>query len=255
MRLPTKQILLELGLSERSNDYQFMHRVYQHGITPYSNRLLQYGFKNNRLVLDAGCGFGQWAIALSGLSSHVECLDLDRVRVNVLDKILELNEILNINAQLGKLEALPYASEGFDLIFCYSAIHYSETTCVAREFFRTAKSGGLVYICSNGLGWYLSNIAENRKKTIDYDPFRDALKTLNRTFQFYENDHSSDNHPKIISSSKLNAIMASVGFELIYTGPEGSYSLNGFLDTIHRPFFIGSFHGIEAVYESVFRKP
>ena len=50
------------------NDAAFLSRVYQTGLTKYQERLRAISFYGLRHVLDAGCGFGQWTLSLSGLN-------------------------------------------------------------------------------------------------------------------------------------------------------------------------------------------
>ena len=46
------------------NDKLFIQRVFSKGLDSYINRLEAIGFTKKSKVLDAGCGYGQWSIAL-----------------------------------------------------------------------------------------------------------------------------------------------------------------------------------------------
>ncbi|MDP2193596.1 MAG: hypothetical protein Q8K36_03625, partial [Alphaproteobacteria bacterium] len=59
----------------------FFQRVYSKGIAPYVERLQQYKFEKYERILDAGCGYGQWSLALSQLNKEVYACDADHKRV------------------------------------------------------------------------------------------------------------------------------------------------------------------------------
>jgi len=58
------------------NAAAFLERVYGGGFEKYSTRLSQHGFRGFCRVLDAGCGFGQWTLALSWMNQSVEAVDI-----------------------------------------------------------------------------------------------------------------------------------------------------------------------------------
>ena len=53
------------------NDSLFVERIFHGGIEKYLRRLNAIELKNFDNVLDAGCGFGQWSIALSQTNGTV----------------------------------------------------------------------------------------------------------------------------------------------------------------------------------------
>ena len=74
------------GLSQR--DSLFFNRIYAGGLQKYIDRLEAIGFSGQGAnVLDAGCGFGQWSLAMSSLIGYVVGIDVSAVRVEAVKKI------------------------------------------------------------------------------------------------------------------------------------------------------------------------
>ena len=82
----------------------------------YIDRLEAIGFSGQGAnVLDAGCGFGQWSLAMSSLIGYVVGIDVSAVRVEAVKKI-SLN-IENVEFQKGSISKLPFPDNHFDFVF------------------------------------------------------------------------------------------------------------------------------------------
>lgn len=66
------------------NDRLFLQRIYADGLDKYTDRLQAIGFAEHEHVLDAGCGYGQWSLALAGMNQAVSACDISPLRVNFL---------------------------------------------------------------------------------------------------------------------------------------------------------------------------
>src|SRR5579863_2089807 len=86
----------------------FVKRIYKDGLARYERRLMQYGFVGLDNVLDAGCGFGQWSLALAGLNRMVEACDESADRIDVVAAMASTLGIGNLNARQASLYKLPY---------------------------------------------------------------------------------------------------------------------------------------------------
>ena len=71
------QLLLALNTESDA----FLRRVYADGLGKYADRLSQHGLSGCSRVLDAGCGYGQWGLALAADCDRVEAVDVDADRL------------------------------------------------------------------------------------------------------------------------------------------------------------------------------
>jgi 2-polyprenyl-3-methyl-5-hydroxy-6-metoxy-1,4-benzoquinol methylase len=69
------------------NDEYFFKNCYSKSIEKYIERLKQIDFSERGTVLDFGCGYGQWAFALSQLNLKVIAYDYDQKRIKICNKI------------------------------------------------------------------------------------------------------------------------------------------------------------------------
>lgn len=136
------------------SDYerQFVRAEFGPGLAYYVHRLDRLMLSGNR-VLDAGCGMGQWALALAQRFQHVDAVDRNRQRLAVLKALIQRLAIFNLHAYAASLEQLPCADATFDAIFCYGVIMFTDVVKVLREFHRVLRPGGRVYLCLNADGW------------------------------------------------------------------------------------------------------
>lgn len=137
---------------ESDYEREFVRTEYGAGLSYYLSRLDRLMFGGGR-VLDAGCGAGQWSIALSQRFEHVEALDMKPARLEVLTRVAGLAKIGNIGVREGSIEALPYPERSFDAVFCYGVMMFTAMERTLGEFNRVLRPGGRVYVCLNADGW------------------------------------------------------------------------------------------------------
>ena len=155
----SEQIIEQVSLQLRSEfDRDFLRRVYSTPLEFYIHRLSAVEFHGLERVLDAGCGFGQWALGLSELNTTVHGIDINESRVKTADEIACRLNRKNIFITQASIDSLPYSNCVFDGVFCFSSIYFTNYVIVLREFFRVLKPQGKLYICTNGLGWYIYNL-------------------------------------------------------------------------------------------------
>jgi SAM-dependent methyltransferase len=208
-----------LGASH--NDAAFANRIYKDGLQPYINRLKQYEFQEYNHVLDAGCGFGQWSIALSTLNTQVSSCDAASNRVQYLSDLINLNNIKNINPREGVIDQLPYQDETFDAVFCYGVIFLTPWKTSLSELIRVLKPKGKVYVNANGLGWY-KNLWYNRPNaTTDYDPKEIAAHTLLNTYKYETNQTVHFPASLLIEPTQIINELRNLGMKNIVWDGEG----------------------------------
>jgi SAM-dependent methyltransferase len=150
MDFPPAHTLEALTSSEYERD--FLRLEFGPGLQYYLDRLDQIQFAGDA-VLDAGCGAGQWSIALSQRFGRVAALDQKPDRLATLDRVAREMAILHIDIRQGSVEKLPYPDQRFDAVFCYGVIMFTRVPEVLREFFRVLRPCGRAYICLNADGW------------------------------------------------------------------------------------------------------
>ena len=203
------------------NDVKFLERIFAKGIAPYMNRLKQYGFQNIDNVLDAGCGFGQWSLALAQMNNRIYSCDSDHKRIEMLKAISSGNEINNIEARIGFIDTLPYKNEQFDAVFCYGVIFITPWRLSIKELVRVLKPGGRIYVNANGLGWYKNLWYTEHNKATDYDPQKLAAETWLNTFNYNRGNKVDFPVNIIIEPSEILKELESLNMKEIQWDGEG----------------------------------
>jgi len=95
---------------------------------------LMQNVPENGFVLDAGCGNFQYANVIKKVSEKIICLDI----TNPGKDLTQDNMFL-----LGSIEKLPFKSNTFDFIYCFSVLQFIENNpSVIKELYRVLKPGG-----------------------------------------------------------------------------------------------------------------
>lgn len=247
-----KNKLTKLQKSYRSqfgeNEKLFMQRIFKDGIEKYVARLEAIGFAGNEKVLDAGCGYGQWSLALSILNKFIEACDISTLRTNFLKNLSKELKISNLNIRQSGISVMPYEQATFDAIFCYGVIFLTDWRKSLTEFARVLKPNGTLYINANGLGWYMFLWQEEHNKAIDYDPKVIAAKSLADTIRYEREKVYEEGMNLIIEPKMLTRELSSLGFKSIELKSEGSIQVN---KKSEKPlsFFKGKYKGQTGVYE------
>ena len=237
------QLWDSLGARLSPNGSAFLSRIYSDGLSKYKQRLVSLGFSDRQLVLDAGCGMGQWTMALADMSKSVHGLDVSLERIEVARLITASVGLQNISYSVGRLERLQFPDSCFDGIFCYSVLYLTDFERVLREFSRILTPGGILYICSNGLGRFLYEVIKCPNPTVDFNPRRYGLLTLRNTLLRKRTGLSIASGAVATSRQRTCRLLEDLGFEILGSGPEGSVRESG------RSFHPAKYFGLENVFE------
>lgn len=239
----------ELDLSPR--DLEFRSRVLEGDRRRYSRRTDRLGFLGRGLVLDVGCGFGQWTEALAASNRIVIGIDVFHARVASASKRPmgsgKHREPLFLTASM---ECLPIRSGSADGLFCYSALFAVDPRKALKEFARVAAPGCLLYVSTNAIGWYLNMMFEARHATSGFDPVSVGMLAVTESVRFFASGIRGLGE-LAIPSDTLTSWLEQVGFEVLGVGPEGTL---GAPVAEGNSFFPASFGGEEAVYEVLARR-
>jgi SAM-dependent methyltransferase len=226
-----------------ANTLAFLGRVYAEGLQKYAYRLRGLGFSGRDRVLDAGCGMGQWTMALASMNKSVHGLDVSSSRIDVARVITASVGLQNINYSVGQLENLQFADSCFDGVFCYSVLYLTDFERALREFSRVIAAGGILYICSNALGRFLYEIIKRPNPAADFNPRRYGLLTLRNTLLRKRTGLSGATGAVATSRRRTCRMLENFGFEILGAGPEGSVGKCG------RSFHRAKYLGLENVFE------
>jgi ubiquinone/menaquinone biosynthesis C-methylase UbiE len=139
------------------------------------------------MVLDVGCGTGNYAAALIE-TIHCSCWGLDPSE-QMLTRARE--RIPSAHVQVGKAEQLDFSAESFDLVFSVDVIHHvNDRPAFFREAYRVLKKGGQICTVTDS-----EDIIHRRRPLSNYFP-----ETVEVELQRY---------PRILD---LRTMMVSAGF-------------------------------------------
>jgi SAM-dependent methyltransferase len=235
------------------NDALFLSRIFGDGIGKYVERVQAIGFANYECVLDAGCGFGQWSLALAQVNQSVSACDISSLRIDVVGEVAKELAVTNIDLCVCGIDSLPYAAASFDAVFCYGVIFLTPWRKTLSELTRVLKPGGTLYVNANGLGWYMFLWQEEHNMADDYDPKAVAARTLFDTLRYDREGHYEPGMNFLIEPLDLENELRQLGFTNIQTDHEGCLHLDANSPKA-KPFFKGEYCGQVGVYEVVAKK-
>lgn len=232
------------------NDRRFLRRVYETPAAVYEARVSAVGFAGRTCVLDAGCGFGQWTLALARVNDRVEAVDASPDRLGVLERMAAAAGLGNIRTQRGRIESLPFEDEAFDAVFCYGVIFCADWKSALAEFGRVLGPAGRLYVTGCGLGWYL-HLWKNRPNAADdHDPRETAALSFRNTLEYARSGRPPKHGHVIIEREEMELEMRRHGLTIVDSGYEGTISLNADAPP-PQPFFRGEYEGHPGGYEIV----
>lgn len=230
---------------------QFFTRIFSTSRVTYEQRLRQINFTNKKIILDAGCGYGQWTAGLSDLNNDVCAIDMDSNKLKIATTVLAKNTKRPM-FQCGSIENLPYKNETFDAIFSYSVLYWTNYEKTLKEFFRILKPSGLVYFVTNGIGWSLYNLFSGHSSADDFNARTHALKTIFSTIKYSITKKRDVGQSHFMSKKWVKNFMTDIGFNSITINDEGY--LNFHNDVSLHPFYRRKFLGTTNVFEVLAQK-
>ena len=207
----------------------------------YEVRLRELGFSGYTSVLDAGCGMGQWSLAMAKLNSHVTGADINVGRLLVAKDIANTMAVKNVKFQFSGAERSPYDDESFDAVFCYSVFMFTHMPSALAEFNRVLKPGGRIYLNVNSFGWYFHLLIDRGIKKLDFTMVKTSLRMLLKTWLGKKRN-------VMVSPRRLREMLVQAGFEVTAIGPEGTITAEGAPGSVQSKY-PSSFYSYPAVTE------
>ena len=146
------------------------------------------------------------------------------------------------------LETLPFQGGYFDRVLCYSVLNLAHYEKSIEEISRVTKSGGLVYISTNGIGRYIYDIVECPNPAPDFNPRKYGALTLWNTLIGKRRGLSPQTGGVVTSKLRTIGLLRHNGFEIIDSGPEGQ--LRGGTES----FLSGRYWGLVSTFDVLARK-
>lgn len=203
-------------------DDDFIKMEFGPGLSYYRQRLGQLLFEG-RSVLDAGCGMGQWAVALAGRYERVVALDPNPARLRVARRLAAELGSGNVDCLCGRIESLPFPEASFDAVFCYGVIMFADLDRALAEFHRVLEPGGRVYLCLNADGFSLQLLNER----LDPGARRAGAETLYNTFWRRAREAGIDADLAPWRRRLMGTVRGRLGRRLLGPGPVGQAILAG----------------------------
>ncbi|XFA74196.1 class I SAM-dependent methyltransferase [Thermosynechococcaceae cyanobacterium Okahandja] len=235
------------------NDQLFLKRIYRERLDKYVARLEAIGFSGHRDVLDAGCGYGQWSLALASINQSVSACDISTHRIEFVNVLCQQLGVNNISTRISSIDKMPYESNRFDAVFCYGVIFMTPWLESLKELARVLKPGGLLYVNANGLGWYIFLWKEEHNKADDYDPRAIVARTFADTLKYNRQGYYELGTHLIIEPEQMRSELQKLGFIDIKIASEGCLHLNKAAPA-PKPFLKGVYQDEVGVYEVVATK-
>ncbi len=227
---------------------EFHKRIWQTDFDIYRNRIENIDFTNFENILDAGCGFGQWSLALSEKNTCVFSIDSDKQKIDDLKFIASELNIGNVSAKVEEIGSTGFQDNFFNAVFCYSVIYLTDYKKTIKEFARILKLGGMLYLCSNGLGWYLHNlIGQIDTSVLDHQQM--AIDAIRNTINYLTGKEYDDSKQLITQGSAIVQELEEAGFYIDFYGGEGTFS--AILGSKNLSFYQPEYFGEEGVYEII----
>lgn len=238
------------------NDNLFIGRAYNDGnLDKYRARIRAIGFVDQKLVLDAGCGFGQWSVALSEVNSQIIATDIDQNRIQIAADISRNLGIDNINYSVTSMNGAELRAGDFDAIFSYNALALSPFRQTLKDFHRLLRVGGCLYFNAYDLGWMIHNILESHNPAADFDPRQWGIDSIRHTLTYLGGANFTQRTPRdsmLIPQELVISDLLSIGFEILSVCGDGMTSTFG--EYGQQPFFVDQKYGLPAVYEVLCKK-
>ena len=220
VRVPGLMVAMERELGP--NALGFLKRVYRDGLDRYRARISAVGLNNRKHVLDAGCGLGQWSLALALDCARVTGIDFAQERTTVCRHLALATQCENAGFVAGSLERLPFATGSFDGAISYSVLYFTDYRRAIAEVGRVLRPGALFYLSTNSVGRYLYDIVHNPYPAPDFNPRAYGLRSLANTLLGRRTDLSTRAGTTAMSPKGTVRALQSAGFEVLACGPEGS---------------------------------
>ena len=146
---PEQYGVRDRNLADRWEVYRYMRKPIE-----FSDVLDPLGLEGDEVILDVGCGDGQWLMHLAQERVHTGRLigmDIYSDRLSETMYEFEMSEVENVDFVTGRAEDLPFAEDSIDVALCLFMLYHAEDRSAALdELKRVVKPDGLIVVSTSG---------------------------------------------------------------------------------------------------------
>jgi len=133
---------------------------YKVGIDDYLGVLKKHGITNKKMILDVGCGPGQWTVASAILNSNGLLYGIDNKEqfLEIAEKYKDFYKLDNCFFSKMSYADLPdhFEQGSFDVILCNSVLQYIDYERAIDIYSKLLKEGGILLLFWNtAFGYYI----------------------------------------------------------------------------------------------------
>lgn len=122
------------------------------GLDYYKNRIAGFGLSGSLLV-DVGCGTGNWSIASADYFSRVIGFDMRQNRIDVAKQMQQFVKVANIDFMVSDATKMPLHDGQADCVLVYNILPYiPRWHLVLAEAHRILRTGGVLWCAWADIG-------------------------------------------------------------------------------------------------------
>ena len=210
-------------LIEHSPDEYYKY-ILQFTSDQFRQRVDMVGFRDADHVLDAGCGYGQWSVALAEANRRVSACDRDPGMLKIAGAMARRGGVADrTDLRSHDLNApLPYADASFDAVWCWGVIMFVDRDLALREFNRVLRPGGRLLLGAvNSTGrWAYKLVSAANPLRYDRIVVSMSLRALREGRRF-------DAFPSLLTTRMAPGFLKHYGFEVLAAGIDGCIDTSG----------------------------
>jgi SAM-dependent methyltransferase len=210
-------------LAEHSPDEYYKY-IFQFTMDQFRERVDMVGITDADHVLDAGCGYGQWSVALAEVNRRVSACDRDPGMLRIAEAIARRCGVSDrIDLRSHDLNSpLPYDDASFDAVWCWGVIMFVDRDLTLREFNRVLRPGGrllLGAVNSTGRWAYKLVSAAN--------PLRYDKMVVDMSLRALREGRRFDAFPSLLTTRMAPDFLKHYGFEVLAAAVDGHIDARG----------------------------
>jgi SAM-dependent methyltransferase len=227
----------------------FSRAQWEMGLDYYERRLAAFGLSGTLLV-DLGCGTGNWSIAAAHSYSRVVGIDASAERIRLAERIQRVFQYSNVQFVHGStLSEASVENGSVDCIVIYNTLQYLPTRkAVIQDAFRLLKPGGVLWCSWNGIGilpYYLKVMVGMRRP----DLTKAFMQVMYYKMLTLLKIDTSGFNGMYLSSEKICAELSEAGFATVWKSWQSPWPAAA------SPLFPGRRYGLPFFEEVLARKP
>ena len=219
------------------------------GIRYYEARLRAI-FPRGGVLLDVGCGAGNWSLAGASLYDKIIALDRHEGRLHLAGELIRKMHVEDkVDILCADASILPIPEASIDHVLCFNVLPFldKEYTMLFRKFRNVIRRNGHMYIAATGPGYiiYLFRLALHQRTQAQTEQF---ITTFQRNVRYLL--RLRPNPASFVGQRTLMESSSRTGWRLVHAGAEGSLS-SASLGSIFTPTYMGMPFMREYLFEAV----